>query len=236
MKVKNYDAVFFDAHDTIIHLSPDAPEIYYLVGKKYGSKASVDDFKKVYYAIRDEWFAHPLRQEAIESKDQVKRKAWWKMFAEAVYKGTGLENFSDEHFEAIYTAFLGNQFWAVYDDVIETIENLKKSGIKLGVISNWDTRLIRILKDVSLHDYFDIITISSEAGFEKPSPEIFRIAAQNANVEIKRSIFVGDSPEKDVMAANQAGMTGILVSRDGLNFPNLLTIYDLREVMNYIYV
>jgi putative hydrolase of the HAD superfamily len=228
------EGVFFDAHDTIIHLTSEAPDIYYIVGKEYGSKAEIDDYRKVYYALRDEWFSHPLRMEAIETKDSQKRKEWWRLFVQAVYKGIGMDVISEEHFERIYDSFTGTRYWRIFDDVIETLDILRNLGIKLGVISNWDTRLITILKDVGLYDKFDQVTISSHVGYEKPSPEIFKIAADRLGVQLRSSIYVGDSPEKDVIAANNAGMRGILIARNGLNFQNLETIVDLRELIDYI--
>jgi len=228
------EAVFFDAHNTIIRLSPEAPDIYYLVGKEYGSKASLEDYRTTYNSLRDEWFSHPLRLEAIQSQDHDKRKEWWMLFVKAVYKGVGLDSVSDEHFERVYNSFTGTQYWQVFDDVLETLELLKKMNIKLGVISNWDTRLMKILKDVDLFDKFEQVTISSDVGHEKPSPKIFMIAAKNLEVSLNSSIYVGDSPEKDVVAANNAGMKGILISRDRVNYSDLDTIFDLRDLINYI--
>jgi len=234
MKERKIRAVFFDAHNTIIYLSPEASDIYYLVGKEFGSKATIDDYRRVYNSLRDEWFAHPLRLEAIQSKDPEKRKKWWRMFAQAVYSGVGMDEISDEHFEKLYDGFTGTQFWRIFDDVEETLKSLKELNLKLGVISNWDTRLLTILKDVGLYDWFDSVVISSQVGFEKPSPQIFKIAAEAVGVPIESSIFVGDSPEKDVIAANNAGMKGVLIARDGFRFPDLETIFNLKEILNYV--
>lgn len=156
------------------------------------------------------------------------------MFVEAVFKEVGSDEVSDNHFERIYNSFTGTNYWRVFDDVVETLKMLKKMKMKLGVISNWDTRLLTILKDVELYDYFDKIIISSEVGYEKPSPEIFEIAAETLGVPLESSIFVGDSPDKDVLAANHAGMKGILIARDGFDFPDLDTIYSLNELVDYI--
>ncbi|MBU1626821.1 HAD-IA family hydrolase [bacterium] len=234
MGKRKFEAVFFDAHDTIIHLSHEPADIYYLVGKEFGGSASIEEYRRVYDSLRDEWFSHPMRLNAIQSKDPSKRKEWWRLFVQAVYKGVGLEKVIDEHFEKVYSAFIGNQYWRVFDDVIETLDTLKRIGIKLGVISNWDTRLITILKDLNLYDKFDQVTISSQVGYEKPAPEIFKAAARNMEIPIKLSIFVGDSPEKDVIAANNAGMKGILISRDGFNFPDLDSICSLNELIDYV--
>ncbi|RRT71413.1 hypothetical protein B296_00008271, partial [Ensete ventricosum] len=47
---------------------------------------------------------------------------------------------------------------------------------ELAVVSNFDTRLRKLLKDLNVAHLFDAIIISSEVGFEKPAAEIFRAA------------------------------------------------------------
>uniref|UniRef100_A0A453QFQ0 Uncharacterized protein n=1 Tax=Aegilops tauschii subsp. strangulata TaxID=200361 RepID=A0A453QFQ0_AEGTS len=51
--------------------------------------------------------------------------------------------------------------------------------VKLAVVSNFDTRLRKLLKDLNVSHLFDAIVVSSEVGYEKPAPEIFKIALGN---------------------------------------------------------
>ena len=43
------------------------------------------------------------------------------------------------------------------------LKKLKKSGVTLGVVSNWDSRLHAILKDTGLAEYFDFILFSDSS-------------------------------------------------------------------------
>ena len=51
---------------------------------------------------------------------------------------------------------------------------LASSGLKLGIISNWDDRLRPLLHRLRLLDYFETTIISHEVGFTKPSRVHFR--------------------------------------------------------------
>jgi putative hydrolase of the HAD superfamily len=56
--------------------------------------------------------------------------------------------------------------------------------------------------------------VSSEVGFSKPDPEIFRLACRNLNVDPGESVFVGDLYDLDVVGALNAGMKPAWIRRD----------------------
>jgi putative hydrolase of the HAD superfamily len=51
---------------------------------------------------------------------------------------------------------------------------LKRRGLKLGIISNWDDRLRPLLRELQLDSYFDSIVISGEAGRKSPTRKFSR--------------------------------------------------------------
>ena len=66
------------------------------------------------------------------------------------------------------------------------------TGLKLGIVSNFDTRLRPILKGLGLDQLFDTIVISAEIGVEKPNPIIFEAACQELGVLPEEAVHVGD--------------------------------------------
>ena len=54
----------------------------------------------------------------------------------------------------------------------------------------------------------DFLVTSEELGVEKPDPRLFALCAEKAGVPPKVCAFVGDSLEKDALAARWAGMAG----------------------------
>lgn len=65
-------------------------------------------------------------------------------------------------------------------------------GIKLAVVSNFDTRLRSILEELGLVDLFDCVVISAEVGAEKPNPVIFEKACSMLGVTAAQSLVLGD--------------------------------------------
>jgi putative hydrolase of the HAD superfamily len=90
----------------------------------------------------------------------------------------------------------------------------------LGIISNFDSRLYRVLEALQLADFFQSITLSSEAGAAKPSPSIFTTALQKHRCDPSQAWHLGDSEGDDVAGAKAAGLRGIWLKRpNGLSDP-----------------
>jgi len=95
------------------------------------------------------------------------------------------------------------------------LAGLAARGVKLAVISNWDRRLPRILRGLDLEDRFDVVTVSSLAGVEKPAAEIFTRTLDRLGVAADRALHVGDSPLEDYSGAENAGLAAALIDRSG---------------------
>lgn len=99
------------------------------------------------------------------------------------------------------------------------LDKLRKSGLKLGLVSN--TIAPHFLLDDYLHsvhllDYLPMRVYSSEVTYRKPHREIFRQALSRLGACPSRTVFVGDRMRNDVKGAARMGMTTILVSPTGV--------------------
>ncbi|MFP3422470.1 HAD-IA family hydrolase, partial [Bacillus sp. SIMBA_161] len=88
----------------------------------------------------------------------------------------------------------------------------RDQGIQLGVISNFDSRLYRVLNALQLDSFFTTITISSEVGAAKPDPKIFQSAIALYQVSPEQTWHIGDSRREDYEAAKALGMHGFLLN------------------------
>ena len=66
--------------------------------------------------------------------------------------------------------------WEVYPDVRPALARLRRSGLRLAVIANWDARLPELLGALGLGENFETIVTSQGAGVQKPHPLIFQTA------------------------------------------------------------
>ena len=92
-------------------------------------------------------------------------------------------------------------------EVPATLEAIKQLGLKIGLISNVNSRgqVPTNLTEYKLRHYFDPIVLSSEYGRRKPDPAIFHYAARLANVPTSRCLYVGDRIARDILGARKAG-------------------------------
>ena len=103
----------------------------------------------------------------------------------------------------------------LYDDV-PVLEELH--AYHVGIITNGahdehtDSQLSKV-RHLGLSERIQSLTISGEIGVRKPKVEIFRVACERAGVLPKEAIFVGDSVQNDIVGANRAGMTSVLINR-----------------------
>jgi len=93
----------------------------------------------------------------------------------------------------------------------ETLATLGRRGYRLGVVSNADGRVRRLLEAAGVADGLDVILDSAEVGLEKPDPRIFLEAAGQLGLSPPECAYVGDIYEIDILGAEKAGLYPILI-------------------------
>ncbi len=95
----------------------------------------------------------------------------------------------------------------------EVLAELRRRGLKVGLVSNtmYPAGLMRArLEEFGLQDRFDVLAFSSEVGWRKPHPAIFRFALERLGVPPAEAVFVGDRVYEDVGGALRAGLRPVL--------------------------
>lgn len=100
--------------------------------------------------------------------------------------------------------------YELYPDSVETLKGAIKKGHKNVILSNNYPDLIDVIKALNLDKYFDNFVVSAVVGYDKPRPEIFKIA-KNLYPNDTEFIMIGDSVNADIRGGNNAGMKTILV-------------------------
>ena len=213
MPVREVKVIFFDAVGTLIEIRGCVGEIYSRAAREFGFEAEPRilqlNFERSFR--RQPPLAFPAR--TPEAALTEFEKGWWRNLVEAVFDGLGSFPRFDQFFGEIFERFRGQEFWRVYDDVAPTLTELERLGLKLGVISNFDSRLYDVLSACSLGHFFDSVHVSTRVGAAKPDPAIFRAAVNHYAVEARRAWHVGDSLREDVEGAMAAGVNAILLDR-----------------------
>jgi putative hydrolase of the HAD superfamily len=127
----------------------------------------------------------------------------------ALVRAWGLEvELADRLFAHFWDNF--DEHCRAHTDTHETLAELRRRGLKLGVITNGPGVLQRRkLAVLGLDRAFDAVLVSDEEGVGKPDAEIFRRALARLGVAAHQAVFVGDHPVADVEGAHLAGLLAV---------------------------
>ncbi len=228
-------AVFFDAAGTLIKPGRRVGETYAALARTYGIEVSAAEIAERFRLCFHS--APPLAfPDAPAARIEDLERAWWKELVRRIFEPwDGFQRF-DDYFAELFAYFAQPDTWTLYPDVAETLSALQKRGMVLSVISNFDSRLIGILEGLGAAHWFEHIFVSSRVGYAKPDREIFHTALEWHSLKAGDALHVGDSEEKDLHGANNAGLKGVLVERNGESNSNLSRrITSLREIVSLLH-
>ena len=205
-------AVFFDAAGTLMKPVRSVGESYAALAAKYGKQVAPADlmsrFRECFDAAPRLAFPGVI-EDAVEELE----RDWWKNLVDRVFEPWRPFDGFDSYFAELFAYFAEPDAWALYPEVLETLAALKERGLILDVISNFDSRLVRILDGLGAGAQFENIFVSSRVGYAKPDGRIFNAALRRHGLAAAHALHVGDSEINDLHGANQAGLKGILVER-----------------------
>lgn len=107
-----------------------------------------------------------------------------------------------------------------YDDVLPCLNELKRLGVKIGIITDgYAIAQRQKLIAVEADKYFDEIIVTDELGREywKPHPKAFQIIKERFEVSFDEMVYVGDNPEKDFYISTIYPIKTIRILRDGVH-------------------
>jgi len=123
--------------------------------------------------------------------------------------GPGIDTCAEE----IYREWAGCHHFSLYEDVLPTLRALRERGLLIGLISNTHRSLETFASHFELDQLVSASVSSSEHGYNKPHPSIFRTALRLLAVPPEEAVMVGDSYRHDIEGARSVGMRGILLRR-----------------------
>jgi HAD superfamily hydrolase (TIGR01549 family) len=214
-------AVLFDLDFTLAKPGPDlGPEGYQRLGRRF--RLELDPSR---YADARAKAVDGLRKHADFRHDEE----IWVAFTERIIRGMGGD--SDRAYECaveMTRAWEHAYNFDLFDDALPALAELRRHGLKLGIVSNTGRDVDEFLAHHSLD--VDVALSSRVHGKVKPHPTIFQAVLDRLGVEADRAAMVGDSPEDDLAGARSLGMRAFLVDREGLHpdaedrLPSLLAL------------
>ncbi|MCQ4084924.1 HAD family hydrolase [Streptomyces sp. RB6PN25] len=125
--------------------------------------------------------------------------------------------FPDAEADAWFGRYLGHfeAAWALFPDAVPALDALTPR-YRHGVLSNSSVAMQqRKLRALGVRERFECLVCSDELGHAKPDPRAFLAACEELRLPPRQVAYVGDRPDVDARAADEAGLFGVWVDRTG---------------------
>ncbi len=129
--------------------------------------------------------------------------------------GVGLEPTVEQCLKAsdIFLDFCSSKSGLV-EGAQQLMDYLLSKGYHLHMCSNGFHEVqYKKLKSCGLHDYFDTIILSEDAGANKPSAQFFDYAMQKTAAPMASTLMIGDNLQTDILGAKQFGLDAAYFNR-----------------------
>ena len=147
---------------------------------------------------------------------EVIEKQWWRDLVASAAISTGIRPdpaTMEDAFESLFAHYASGTAWRLFPETEAVLATLKSRGNALAVVSNFDSRLHRVLAELGIAGNFDLILTSADAGARKPSPAIIRTFIGRSGANPTACCLVGDSLAADGGAAEAAGIPFFHINR-----------------------
>ena len=211
MTRSGYAAVFFDAGETLVHPHPTFADLFAQTLRTQGYDVSAETVRERGHVVFERFRSAAHANELWTTSLERSRRFWHDVYAVFV-RELGIAD-ADGLLDVLYATFTDLANYRVFEDVPPVLDRLRDAGFVLGVVSNFEEWLERLLEQLGVRSYFSVTVVSGIEGIEKPDPRIFALAMERVGVRPELSVYVGDNPEFDVEPALEAGMFPVLLDR-----------------------
>ncbi len=235
MPLPQIKAIFFDAAGTLFTVNGSVGEIYARIARGYGKAVLVKDleagFRRCFADAPPMAFPSATPEQILDLE-----KKWWRDVVHGVFAPLGSFPKFAEYFDALFSYFACTDAWQLYPETTQTLATLHERGFRLGVISNFDSRLFGLLDGFGISRFFDPIVISTRAGAAKPEVAIFTEALAAHNLRAEEALHIGDSLRADVIGAGAAGLTPVFLDRrdSEADSPRYRRVRSLAELLTLV--
>ncbi|MFI5956265.1 HAD family hydrolase [Cryptosporangium sp. NPDC051539] len=212
--MSQFDAVLFDAGDTLIRLSGSGETLLHRAAADLGlAPLDPGEVADVWKRVLD---TSSTAEEMAKGRDLSTGQhhdVWT-----ALYTAAGCENLAPGLSERLYALTVDAASWEAFEDTVPTLRALSERGTKIGIVSDTGFDLRPAMEQLGVMAYVDTVVMSFQHGMCKPAVPVFLAACDQLDVAPERCLMVGDNPLTD-SGAIAAGMHVFLLPRPAATGP-----------------
>jgi putative hydrolase of the HAD superfamily len=230
------EAVFFDVGNTLLYPYPSVSEVCREVLLEAGHARELSAIDELMPLV-DQYYEDRYREDDTFWTDEAETSAVWVGMYGLLCRRLGIVEDAERLARRVYDEFGDATRWRTYGDVLSAFGRIRRRGVKVGLVSNWDSRLRALVSGLGLDEYVEVVVCSADVGLRKPDPRIFELACKRLDVVPARAAHVGDHYYADVVGSKAVGMTPVLIDRHlGVTpeyVPFVRTLDDLDAVLGW---
>jgi len=200
-----FEAVLFDAGDTLIRLTGSGTELLHEAAATLGSSLDPDTANQVWQRVLDRGSSAEELAKGRDLSPERHREVWTEL-----YTAAGCEQLVAGLSDRLYERTVAAESWEAFPDSVPTLRAVRARGVRVGVVSDTGFDLRPAMDRLGLMPHIDAVLMSYEQGVCKPAASVFRAACDRLGVRPGRALMVGDNPLTDSGAVT-AGLYAFLL-------------------------
>jgi len=188
---------------TLIHPSPPVDAAYHTAGQKFGSR-----LKRQEVADRFRSAFPKVCSDQGEQTSALQERERWRRVVGIVFDDVDPQS-AEPLFDHLWDHFAQSQHWQVSDGAEAVWQSFIDRGWKVGIASNFDSRLCQIAAELSPLDRAEWLFYSEALQWSKPAAQFYDKIQTTLGVPCESLLMIGDSWENDYEAPRRAGWQAI---------------------------
>jgi putative hydrolase of the HAD superfamily len=191
--VSQFQAVLFDAGDTLIRLSGSGEALLHRAAAALGVEPlDPEQAADVWRRVLDRSSTADELAKGRDLSTTRHREVWTDL-----YRDAGCERLAPGLSAELYGLTVSADSWEAFPDTVPTLRALRERGLRVGVVSDTGFDLRPAMELLGLTPYLDTVVMSYQYGVCKPAASVFRTACDRLDVDPARTLMVGDNPLTD---------------------------------------
>jgi putative hydrolase of the HAD superfamily len=212
--VNQFEAVLFDAGDTLIRLSGSGEKLVHRAASALGVEPlDPEEVAEVWRRVLDRSATAEELAKGRDLSNERHREVWIALYDEA-----GCERLAPGLSEQLYRLTVSAESWEAFPDTLPTLKALREKGLPVGVVSDTGFDLRPAMDLLGLSPFVNTVVMSYQYGVCKPAATVFLTACDQLQVDPERTLMVGDNPLTD-SGAVAAGLYVFLLPRPARTGP-----------------